>query len=118
MQTTSTIKPYKKPAASVLVYGDITDSIVEKLKNILKLHGHRGLKIILASQSFPRALESLRKFLHENYTFTIEIYSYSSSLIEKLKTTRGDSEIVAVLVSSSELVNQVPSFLLDKLMVS
>ncbi len=116
MKTTSAIaiKPYKRPSATVLLYGDVTPDVIEKLRSLLKVHGHRGLRIILASHSSPRALEALRDFLHENYTFTLEIYT-SSSLLEKLNAL---GEVVAVIVSNSELTKQVPSSLLDKVVVA
>ena len=119
MKTTSaiTVKPYRRPSATVLLYGDVTPSVVEKLRSILRVHGSRGLRIILASHSSPRALEALRDFLHENYTFTLEVYT-SSSLLEKLENINALGEVVAVIVSNSELTKQVPSSLLDKVVVA
>lgn len=120
MKTTSaiTVKPYRRPSATVLLYGDVTPSVVEKLRSILRVHGSRGLRIILASHSSPRALEALRDFLHENYTFTLEVYTSSSSLLEKLENINALGEVVAVIVSNSELTKQVPSSLLDKVVVA
>jgi len=113
----STSRQYRRPSATVLVYGEVTPGVIDKLRELLRLHGPRGLRIILASHSSPRALESLRDFLHENYTFTLEVYTSSSSLAEKLEKQLVSSEVVAVLVSSSELINQVPRSLVSKLVV-
>jgi hypothetical protein len=108
---------YRKPNATVLVYGDITPSIVEKLKSLLRVYGSRGLRVILASQNTIRALDSLRDFLHENYAFTVEVYTHSSGFLGEAGSLETAGEVVAVLVSSSDLAKNVPSFLQDKVVV-
>jgi hypothetical protein len=107
---------YRKPSATVLVYGDITPGVVERLKSLLRIHGSRGLRIIIAPHNTPRVLESLRTFLQDNYTFTVEVYTRSTGFREA-ESPDGTRDVVAVLVSSSELVKSVPSSLQDRVVV-
>ncbi|MCC6035002.1 MAG: hypothetical protein LM567_05890 [Desulfurococcaceae archaeon] len=111
------MKKYKKPGVTVLIYGEISEKIVDKLRGFLKIHGPRGLRVILVSSSSIKALEYLRDVLLDNYSFTLEVYTASSDLVEKLYNANRLGEVVAVLASSSEIAKQVPSSLSDKVIV-
>ena len=108
---------YKKPSATVLIYGEISEKIIDKLRDFLRVHGPRGLRVILVNTSSLRAFEYLREMLLDNYSFTLEVYTISSDLVEKLHNSSKLREVVAVLASSSDIAKLVPSSLSDKVIV-
>lgn len=108
---------YKKPSATVLIYGEISEKIIDRLRGFLRVHGSRGLRVILVNSSSLKAFEYLREMLLDNSSFTLEIYTTSSDLVEKLYSSSKLGEVVAVLASNPDATKLVPISLSDKVIV-
>lgn len=74
MNTGIPSRVYKQPRATVVVLGGVDNRVVERLSRVLRLHGPRGLKIVVVADNFVEGIETLRDLLLSNYAFTVELY--------------------------------------------
>ncbi|MEM0326198.1 MAG: hypothetical protein QW733_04125 [Desulfurococcaceae archaeon] len=102
---TATGDSYRKPTATVLILGEVNERVVEKLRSLLRLHGAKGLRILVASSNVEKNIEALRDFFLSNITFTLEAYFVNPVDLEKVTSA---SSVVSVLVSNPDYTGHLP----------
>lgn len=98
---------YRNPSSAVIILGHITEKVITRLQNTLRVHGPRGLKIYLVSTGSAKDLDALRDFILRNYTFTVEIYTVSGNEAEQIYEREGNN-VVSVLISERASIGNLP----------
>lgn len=107
LNTSKPLSTYKPPKATVVLLGDVSGKVLERLSSILRVHGPKGIKLVIAHADLTKSVEVLRDLLFSNYAFTIELYFARPGELHSLVT--GSPDVVSVLVSDPSLVNEVPA---------
>lgn len=89
------VKSAYKPPSVVVLVKQLTDKSMSRLYELLRVHGAKGLKIIVESDRPAQALEALRDFLFSNYAFTVEVYIANPGRGYELASKAGS--LVAIL---------------------
>lgn len=106
MSSTGKGTAYRPPKATIVVLGEVSDTVLERLSLIVRTHGPKGVRIIVINNKLSKDIEALRKVLLNNHAFTIELYTLYP---EEARMLRLDTlSAASILVSNPELINLVP----------
>ncbi|MEM1596234.1 MAG: hypothetical protein QXS24_03660 [Desulfurococcaceae archaeon] len=109
---------YKEPLFTVLIVGEITKGIVNRLIDLLRTSQSSGLRLyIVHNHPSPKLLEPLRDFIFKNNARTLEIFIVQSEQLEEVYRKEHE-KIKVILTSSPNLLQHIPGSLTNRVEVA
>lgn len=91
---------YKEPSITVLIVGEVTKNIVNKLIDLLRTSQSSGMRIYIVHNSpSPKLLEPLRDFILKNNVYTLEIFTIQNDRFKEVIKKEHD-KIKTILTSN------------------